>query len=265
MELFLIQIGFFNIGLWDVLDILITGYVIYAVYRLLRGSIAMNIFIGVVLLYVVWWLVKTLEMDLLGLILGQFVSIGVIVLIIIFQPEVRRFLLILGNTTLKRRSSFLDTFLPSSVNKDEYRQVDIIAVKSALVKMAKRKTGALIVIADAMNLLTISQSGVELDARISQSLLESIFQKESPLHDGAVVLTGGKIKTASAIMPVSENPDLPKSVGLRHRAGVGATEGTTAIALIVSEETGNISYAREGRLVRKLNEEELYEVLSRYM
>jgi len=262
---FLIDIGFFSVRLWDILDILITGYVIYLVYRLLRGSIAMNIFIGVVFLYLVWWLVKTLEMDLLGLILGQFVSIGVIVLIIIFQPEVRRFLLLLGNTTLNRRSRVLDFLFPSNMKEKTYQQADILALKAALVKMAKRKTGALIIVADSMNILTFNQSGVELDASISQSLIESIFHKESPLHDGAVVISGGRIKTASAIMPVSENPDLPKSVGLRHRAGVGATEGTTAVALIVSEENGKISYAREGRLVRNLNEEELYEILSRYM
>jgi len=262
---YLIEIGFFSIRIWDILDILITGYVIYLVYRLLRGSIAMNIFIGVVLLYLIWWLVKTLEMDLLGLILGQFVSIGVIVLIIIFQPEVRRFLLLLGNTTIKRRSRVLDFLFPSSIEEKTYQQADIMALKSALVKMSKKKTGALIVIADAVNLMTFSESGTKVDAAISQSILESIFYRESPLHDGAVIISGGRIKTASAIMPVSENPDLPKSVGLRHRAGVGATEGTTAIAFIVSEENGKISYAREGRLVRNLNEEELYEVLSRYL
>lgn len=265
MTPYLIDIGFFSVRLWDVLDILITGYVIYLVYRLLRGSIAMNIFIGVVLLYLIWWLVKTLEMDLLGLILGQFVSIGVIVLIIIFQPEVRRFLLLLGNSTLKRRSRFIDLLFPSEIEEKTYKQADVIALKSALVRMAKKKTGALIVIADAMNLLTFSQSGTKIDASISQSLIESIFHRESPLHDGAVIISDGRIKTASAIMPVSENPDLPKSVGLRHRAGVGATEGTTAVAFIVSEENGKISYAREGRLVRNLNEEELYEVLSRYL
>ncbi|NBB89490.1 MAG: TIGR00159 family protein [Bacteroidetes bacterium] len=264
MTPYLIDIGFFSVRVWDILDIVITGYVIYLVYRLLRGSIAMNIFIGVVLLYIFWWLVKTLEMDLLGLILGQFVSIGVIVLIIIFQPEVRRFLLLLGNTTIKRRSRFLNVLFPSSIDESSFDQSDILALKAALVKMAKRKTGALIVVADSMNLLTVSESGVKVDAAISQSLLESIFHKESPLHDGAVVVSGGRIKTASAIMPVSENPDLPRSVGLRHRAAVGATEGTTALAFIVSEENGKISYAKEGRLVRNLNEEELYEVLSRY-
>lgn len=261
---FLIEIGFFSIDFWDVLDILITGYLIYSVYKLLRGSLAINIFIGVLLLYAIWWLVQTLEMDLLSKLLGQFVSVGVIVLIIIFQPEVRRFLLVLGNTTLRRRGKLFGSLIKSSVEPEEEKQRSINAIKSALVKMARFKIGALIVLTNDFHLNSLSGSGTELRARISQPLLESIFQKESPLHDGAVLINAGFIQIASAILPVSENQSLPKSVGLRHRAGVGVTEGTSSIALIVSEETGKISYAKEGRLVRNLTEEELYELLNRY-
>lgn len=263
LDLWLISIGFFSFDIWDVLDILITGYVIYSIYQLLRGSIAMNIFIGVILLYALYWLVKTLEMDLLGMLLGQFVSIGVIVLIIIFQPEVRRFLLLLGNTTLKRRTRFLKSIFQDSVDSDEVKQDNVQNLKAALVSMAKKKTGALIVITGQLTPLIYSKIGVQLDAKISKPLLESVFQKESPLHDGAVIIANGRMKSASSILPVSENPNLPKSVGLRHRAGVGATEGTNALALIVSEENGTISYAKEGRLVRDLTEEELYELLHR--
>ena len=241
LELFLINIGFFNFNVWDILDILITGYLIYSVFRLLRGSIAINIVIGVVLLYVIWWLVNSLDMDLLSLLLGQFVSVGVIVLIIIFQPEVRRFLLLLGNTTLKRRGKIFGNILSSSMSDSKERQENIIAIKSALVRMSKNKLGALIVLTNQVNLVSYANSGTQIGAKISQPLLESIFKKDSPLHDGAVI-----------------------SVGLRHRAGVGATEDTSAISLIVSEETGQISYAREGRLVRNLTEEELYEVITRY-
>lgn len=264
LELFLINIGFFNINVWDVLDILITGYLLYSVYRLLRGSIAINIVIGVVLLYAIWWLVNSLNMDLLSLLLGQFVSVGVIVLIIIFQPEVRRFLLVLGNTTLKRRSKIFGDLLSSSMEPSKDKQQMIMSIKSALVKMSKNKLGALIVLTNQFNLVSYENSGTYLDAKISQPLLESIFKKDSPIHDGAVIIVNGRIHSASAVLPVSENQDLPKSVGLRHRAGVGATENTSAISLIVSEETGQISYAREGRLVRNLTEEELYEVISRY-
>ena len=261
---FLIQIGFFDIDFWDILDILITGYLIYSVYRLLKGSLAINIFIGVLLLYAIWWLVQTLEMDLLSNLLGQFVSVGVIVLIIIFQPEVRRFLLVLGNTTLKRRGAIFGSIIKSSVEPEEEKQRSINSIKTALVKMARLKLGALIVLTNEFQLSSLSDSGTEVKAKISQPLLESIFQKESPLHDGAVIITSGLIQRASAILPVSENQQLPKSVGLRHRAGVGATEGTSSIALIVSEENGKISYAKEGRLVRNLTEEELYELLNRH-
>ncbi len=220
--------------------------------------------IGVVLLYAIWWLVNTLDMDLLSLILGQFVSVGVIVLIIIFQPEVRRFLLVLGNTTLKRRSKLFGDLLSSPMDPGQDTQQIIQAIKSALVNMSKEKTGALIVLTNQYNLVSYSNSGTYVGAEVSQALLESIFNKDSPLHDGAVIITKNKIHSASAILPVSENQDLPKSVGLRHRAGVGATENTSALSLIVSEETGNISYSKEGRLVRKLTEEELYEVISHY-
>ena len=220
--------------------------------------------IGVVLLYAIWWLVNTLDMDLLSLILGQFVSVGVIVLIIIFQPEVRRFLLVLGNTTLKRRSKLFGDLLSSSMDPSQDKQKKLLAIKSAIVNMSKQKLGALIVITDQFSVVNYSNSGTYIGAEVSQPLLESIFKKESPLHDGAVVITEGKIHSASVILPVSENQDLPKSVGLRHRAGVGATENTAALSLIVSEENGDISYAREGRLVRKLTEEELYEVITRY-
>jgi uncharacterized protein (TIGR00159 family) len=203
-------------------------------------------------------------MDLLSLILGQFVSVGVIVLIIIFQPEVRRFLLLLGNTTLKRRGKIFGNILSSSMENSKKLQENIIALKSALVKMSKNKLGALIVLTHQLNLVSYGNSGTIVGAEITQPLLESIFKKDSPLHDGAVIITNGKIHSASVVLPVSENQDLPKSVGLRHRAGVGATEDTSALALIVSEENGQISYAKEGRLVRNLTEEELYEVITRY-
>ena len=220
--------------------------------------------IGVVLLYAIWWLVNTLDMDLLSLILGQFVSVGVIVLIIIFQPEVRRFLLVLGNTTLKRRSKLFGDLLSSSMDPSQDKQKKLLAIKSAIVNMSKQKLGALIVITDQFSVVNYSNSGTYIGAEVSQPLLESIFKKESPLHDGAVVITEGKINSASVILPDSENQYLPKIWGLRPRAGVGATENTAALSLIVSEENGDISYAREGRLVRKLTEEELYEVITRY-
>ncbi len=258
------EIGFLPISIWDVLDILIVGYLIYRVYKLLRGSIAFNIFIGVIMLYVVWWLVGALKMDLLSLILDQFVSVGVIILIIIFQPEVRRFLLILGNTTLRQRSNFFGRLLERQFPDSNTRQAEIQEIKSALLRLSREKTGALIVFLKNLELETLSTSGIMLDAVISQQLLVSLFQKESPLHDGAVVIGKQKILAASVVLPVSENPDLPKSVGLRHRAAVGATERTNVAAFIVSEETGDISMAFNGTLHMKLTDSRLMELLQEH-
>lgn len=260
----LFNIGFLPVRFWDILDIVIVGYLMYQIYKLLRGSIAFNIFIGVLTLYVIWWLVGLLEMDLLSAVLGQFASVGVFIIVVIFQQEIRRFLLLLGNTTLKQRFNFISRFMERDWQDSEKKKAQIETISRALLRMSKKKTGALIVLANNINLEGIISSGVPLDAAISESLLESIFNKESPLHDGAVVLSNGKIKAASCILPVSENPNLPKSAGLRHRAAVGITERLNVAALIVSEETGRISLAYSGELKRNLNEKKLMESLTEH-
>ncbi|MEL7121427.1 MAG: diadenylate cyclase CdaA [Bacteroidota bacterium] len=255
------KIGFLPVRIWDVLDILIVGYLMYQIYRLLKGNIAFNIFVGVLTLYVVWWLVNQLNMDLLGAVLDQFVRVGVIILIIIFQPEVRRFLLFLGNSTLRQRSNVLGRFLDRNFEGGEQRDQQIQAIKKAMMKMSKHKVGALIVASKNLNLEGVITAGVQMDAVVSEPLLESIFNKHSPLHDGAVVIEGGKIKQASSVLPISENRNLPKSAGLRHRAAVGITEKTRVASFIVSEETGTISFAYEGKLHRRLSEDELNKLL----
>jgi len=256
-----IKLGFLTISLWDILDILIVGYLIYQIYRLLRGSIAFNIFIGVLMLYVVWWLVTKLKMGLLSAVLDQFVSVGVIILIIIFQPEVRRFLLFLGDSTLRQRSNFFGRVFESNLKFGEQREVPINALKAALQNMSKGKVGALIVLAKNLSLEGLITVGVTLDANISESLIESIFFKDSPLHDGAIIISGGKIQAASCILPLSENTSLPRSAGSRHRAAVGITEKADVSALIVSEESGSISFAHDGKLQRRISEKKLIEVL----
>ena len=259
------EIGFLPIRIWDILDILIVGYLIYQIYKLLRGSVAFNIFIGVILIYILSWLVKMLDMDLLSSLLGQFVSVGVLMLLIVFQPEVRRFLLILGNNTLRQRSNFFNRLLSGKLNifESEVLTENAEAINKAILRMSRTKTGALIVFANNLNLEYFSNSGVILDAKISQPLIESIFNKESPLHDGAVVISNNKIHAASCVLPLSSNPDLPKSAGLRHRAAVGVTEHSSVTAFIVSEETGTISYAENGNLARKISEKRLKELLSK--
>lgn len=259
------KIGFLPVRIWDILDILIVGYMMYQIYRLLRGNIAFNIFVGVLTMYVVWWLVNQLNMDLLGAVLDQFVKVGVIILIIIFQPEVRRFLLFLGKSTLRQRSNFLERIIDRNFEGSEQKVSSVNALKKALLRMSRVKTGALVVITKNLDLEGLISQGVQLDANIHETLLESIFNKSSPLHDGAVILEAGKIKFASTILPVSENQNLPRGVGLRHRAAVGITEKANVAAFVVSEETGGISYAYEGKLTRKLKEEDLSILLNQHL
>ncbi|NRA51471.1 MAG: TIGR00159 family protein [Phaeodactylibacter sp.] len=262
--IYLFDIGFLPVRIWDILDIIIVGYLMYQIYKLLRGNIAFNIFVGVLTLYVVWWLVNQLEMDLLSAVLDQFVSVGVIIIIIIFQPEVRRFLLFLGDTTLRQRSNFLGRILDRNLENTEEKVRQLRALRSALIRMSKRKTGALVVMAGNLDLDGLTSSGVKMDADITEPLLESIFNKHSPLHDGAVIISNGRIQSASGVLPVSENPNLPSSAGLRHRAAVGITERANVAAFVVSEETGHISIAAEGELRRKIDEQELKSLLSEY-
>lgn len=258
------EIGFLPIRVWDILDILIAGYLLYWMYKLVKGSIAFNIFIGLLILYVSWWLVGILKMELLSGLLSQFVSVGVIILIIIFQPEVRRFLLLLGNTTLKSRSNFLGKLLDRNSEEFEDREAHVVAIKKALVKLSKNKTGALMILGSGLDIAGLSQSGTLIDAQISQPLIESIFHKESPLHDGAVLVTNGQIARASVILPVSNSQTIPKNCGLRHRAAVGVTENADVGAFIVSEETGKISYAHQGILTVGITEEVLMQQLTEH-
>jgi uncharacterized protein (TIGR00159 family) len=262
--IFLFNIGFLPIGFWDVIDILIVGYLIFRIYKLLKGSIAFNIFIGVVMIFLVWWLVTILKMDLLSMLLGQFVNVGFIIIIIIFQPEVRRFLLFLGNSTLRGRSNVLGKWLAQNIETTSNRQLHVQEIKSAILRMSKDKTGALIVLSGNLELESVGHSGIQIDSQISAPLLVSIFQKDSPMHDGAVVIGKGKILASGCILPVSESPLMPKSAGLRHRAALGISERTTASAIVVSEESGTVSFATEGRFESNLNEQKLTDLLYQY-
>lgn len=245
---------------WDILDILVVGYLMYTAYQLLRGSVAINIFIGVVLLYVVWWLVRALKMDLLSLLLGQFVSVGVIIIAIVFQPELRRFLLLLGNQTLRGRLNFLKSI--SERNSDW--QIETQQIKKALLNLSKNHTGVLIILANDIRLQSYIDTGLLIDSRIDGTLLQSIFNKDSPLHDGAVIIENHRLKAAKCILPVSDNQKLPAEAGLRHRAALGISEVSNVMAFVVSEETGKISTAYQGKLRMDLDEKTLDEILNAF-
>jgi diadenylate cyclase len=253
------DLSFLNIRFLDIIDILVVGYLMYEVYRLLRGSVAFNIFVGVMMLYMSWWFVRALKMDLLTLILEQFVSVGVIVIAIIFQPELRRFLLLLGNQTLRGRFNFLKT---EHNNTDS--SLGIKELERAIIALAASQTGAIIILANSATMLQYSESGVVLDAQISKPLLMSIFNKDCPMHDGAVIITNQKIHAASCVLPLSESPSLPSSAGLRHRAAVGITETANVTAFIVSEESGQIAMAHQGHLQTDLNTSDLKILLEKH-
>ncbi len=257
----LIKIGFLSIRILDVIDILIVAFLLYKLYKLLRGGVAINIFIGLLSIYVLWWLfVKIFDLQLLGAILGQFIGVGVIALIIVFQQEVRRFLIVLGTNNIISRNSFTRQILPwnwPSASKSQ----SIPAIVKACRGMAKTKIGAIIVMARSSELKFYSNTGDTLDAAVSKRLIESIFFKNSPLHDGAIIVVKDRIKAARCVLPVTENQEIPAHLGMRHRAAIGITEHSDAVAIVVSEETGEISIARDGQLQTSLSPEDLTQIL----
>jgi uncharacterized protein (TIGR00159 family) len=259
--IYLFQIGFLPITIWDILDILIVGYLIFFIYKTLKGSVAFNIFIGVATFLLVYWLLRLLQMEMVSTILNQLASLGIIGIIVIFQPEIRRFLLHLGNTALRSRTNIIGAWMAEYFNFANHNQADLKQINTALLQMAKTKTGALIVFANDLNLDAISSTGTLLDANISQGLLLSIFNKYSPLHDGAVIVGQGKILAAGCVLPLSDSTSLPPTAGLRHRAGLGISEKTNASAFIVSEETGNISFAEGGKIEFRLSDKKLEKLL----
>ena len=248
---------------FDVLDILLVAFIIYQLYSLIRGTIAANIFIGLALIYVLFFVVKALQMRLLTAILQNFVNVGIIAVIVVFQQEIRRFLLLVGkNASLQRNKAWWAYFFGKREDeKNNYARIKPIV--DACKSMKQSRTGALIVFAKFYDEQFYQNSCEVLDSKISKRLLESIFQKSSPLHDGAVVISENKIKAASCILPLTDKTDLPLQFGLRHRAGIGVTETNEATAIIVSEETGEISYAKQGRVKMNISFAELEKVLNK--
>jgi uncharacterized protein (TIGR00159 family) len=265
--IFLIKIGFLPVSIWDLLDILIVGYLFYVLYKLARGQLAFNILIGAGVLLAIYWLVNAAQMSMLSFILSGLAQFGFIVLIVVFQPEIRRFLIFIGRNFLSRRPNFLKQFVGATVidTDIQFREKIITKLTGVVERLAKAKTGALIIFINNPEFYGLGDVGVLLDAQISGRMIESIFHKESPLHDGAMLITDGKVHSAGCILPVSDSKNLPKSAGLRHRAGVGITEQTDAFSIIVSEETGQISIARRGHLTKNIQIEKLSKLLRKLL
>mgnify|MGYP003591273847 CR=1 FL=1 len=245
---------FITFGIKDFIDILLVAILLYYSYKVMRSSGSINVFAGI-LIFVIIWLVVTqvLEMRLLGSILDKFVSVGVLVLIILFQDEIRRFLLLIGSH--QHVSSLVKFF--TGAKQEMVSHDDIMPIVLACMNMSKRRIGALIVIERNFPLSDIVRTGEDIDAKINQRLIENIFFKNSPLHDGAMIISKKRIKAAGCILPVSHNLDIPKELGLRHRAALGVSQQSDAQAVIVSEETGAISVAYRGQYYLRLNAEEL--------
>jgi diadenylate cyclase len=258
-----LQSLFPKIGFFSILDVLLVALIIYQLYNLIRGTIAANIFLGFAVIFALNFVVKALDMKLLTIILGKFVDVGIIAIIVVFQQEVRRFLLLVGkNASLQRNKAWWKYFFGrAEVEKNNYARIKPII--DACKSLKQTKTGALIVFAKYYDEQFYQNSCEVVEAKISKRLLESIFQKTSPLHDGAVVISENKIKSASCILPLTEKTDLPAQFGLRHRAGIGVTEANEATAIIVSEETGEISYAKQGRVKMNISFAELEKVLNK--
>ena len=247
--------GFVPFTFIDFIDIILVAAIMFWIYRATRGTNAPYIITGIIMIYLMWVVVRTLNMELLSSILGQFVSVGVIALIIVFQPEIRRFLQMIGMR--QKRFNFLTKFF----SRHDETEINIVApIVTACRDMAETKTGALIVIGCHSDLKLITEGGIALDAKISTPLLENLFFKNSPLHDGAVVIEGDRIVAAKCILPVTQS-EVPKSYGTRHRAAIGMSEISDAIILVVSEETGKISIAHGGALHRDISPNDMTRIL----
>ena len=248
----------------DIIDILLVSILLYQVYKLMKGSVAVKIFLGVLSLYLFYLIIRAAQMELLGLILGQFMGVGVLAAIILFQPEIRKFLLLIGKTTDFNKDSFLKNLLVWK-KKDEKEVFNITPVIEAVKALGGTNTGALIVFSRDSELKFYAESGDLIDAYLSKRLLMAIFNKSSPLHDGAVIVYRGKIKAARCVLPVSETEDLSAQFGLRHRAALGMSELTDTMVLVVSEETGQFSIARNGKLSHNLSPLELRKMINDYL
>ncbi len=251
-----------NITFWDVLDVLIVGFLLFQIYRILRGSLGFNIFLALVLIWILWWLVESLGMPLLSSILRQFINVGIIALLIVFQPEVRRFLILVGQGSLQNQ--FLTKLLGRDLSPWTPQKEKILSeILKAIEQMSTEKTGALILISHHNTLEGLYSSGIMVNAEVSAQLLISIFNKNSPLHDGATIISGNQIVAASCVLPVSDRPGIPQEMGLRHRAAIGITESSNSFAIIISEESGQVSYSKGGEISQNIEMDQMIKILKK--
>jgi diadenylate cyclase len=258
----LFKIGFLEVSWVDLVDIALVSILLYQIYKLIRGSIAVNIFLGILALYLIYLIVRAAEMELLAKILGQFMGVGVLAMIILFQPEIRKFLLVIGRGTEFRENIFKTI---ANWRNTYHEEFDIQQVIEAIKTLKATRTGGLIVFTRDVELRFYVETGDLLDAEVTKRLLLSIFNKNSPLHDGAVIIHKGKIKAARCVLPVSENDHLPAHFGLRHRSAIGMSENTDTLVMAISEETGRLILARNGKFLRGLRLKQVEQKITEYL
>jgi uncharacterized protein (TIGR00159 family) len=249
---------FLSFGITDAIDILLVAIMLYQLYKMVKGTAAVNVFIGLALIYVVWIIVRAFELKLLGSILGKFINVGVIAVMVVFQQEIRKFLLYIGSNEFIKNKNWKTIFLFSNQSAASSRFVlDADSVINACFSMSESKTGALIIISRKSDLKFYVNTGELVDSALTDKMLENIFYKNSPMHDGAVIIKDNRIIAARCVLPVTENENFPSHFGMRHRAAVGLTETTDALAITVSEQTGNVSLTVNGEINSNLNRDKL--------
>jgi len=253
------MIDFIHIRIIDIIDIVLFGLMLYYIFKLVRGTVAINIFAGIAILYLIMKITQWLKMSLLSEVLGKFLGLGVIALLIVFQQEIRQFLLMLGSN--KYRASQVFSEINPFSRTQEQEKLPVKALINALKNLSIKKTGALILIKRNQDLSFLKNTGDKMNIELNEPILESIFFKNSPLHDGAVIVEGNKITATRVVLPIAPEIKLPKNYGLRHLAAVSITKNTDALALVVSEETGKISYIKNGKFIPFRSDEELEELL----
>lgn len=241
---------FIHIRLLDIIDILLVALLLYQLYMLVRGTVALNIIVVIAVIYIFWWVTRALQMELLSSIIGQVIGVGVIALIIVFQQEIRRFLIYMGSRYVDGNMISLDRIF--NMRFESKPRIPIKSVLKAVMQMSQTKTGALIVIRRKSNLKMYTESAEILNSATSSRLITSIFNKTGPLHDGALVMDRDQLVAARVILPVTDKPNLPPEYGLRHRAALGISEVTDSLVIVVSEETGQISIAENGILQKNI-------------
>ncbi|PWJ44076.1 diadenylate cyclase CdaA [Sediminitomix flava] len=259
----LFSIGFLEVNIIDIIDILLVTILLFNLYKLIRKSIALKIFVGFLSVYLIYLVVRATNMGLLTEILGQFMEVGVLAAIILFQQEIRKFLLFIG-----RHTEFDNLPLIRSLRfggKSDKKLFEATPIVDAMREMGKTNTGALIVLSKEDDLPSVTETGDLLDAQLSKRLLLSVFFKNSPLHDGGAVIYNNRLVAARCILPVSENPNISATLGLRHRAAIGLTETSSAVVLVVSEETGQLSFVKNGKIFQNLSGMEVRKHIKDYL